>query len=212
MKTAFFSFGFLMVLAYPLLVVGAIYLLLIAFERIRGCYGRPLNSPGGQSMRRTLFVLMIASLLSVTGVAADNHGPTVADLAWMTGTWSGAMGPGALEENWAEPKNGSMAALVRGFTGDGATNMIELISIEEENDSLVLRLKQWDAGMKPRYEGFLVMKLVESKDRMIKFENTGEGAAVLAKLGYSRPADDKFVISIETPTGQSFDITLDAVK
>ena len=105
-----------------------------------------------------------------------------------------------------------MVARVRGFSPDGTTNMIELISIEEENDSLVLRLKQWDPGMKPRYDGFLVMKVVESKDRMISFENTGEGAAVLAKLAYSRPADDKFVISIETPTGQSFDITLDAVK
>ncbi|MCY3931540.1 MAG: DUF6265 family protein [Acidobacteria bacterium] len=159
-------------------------------------------------MRRTLFVLLIASLLSVTAAAADNHGPKVEDLAWMTGTWSSA----TLEENWAIPKNGSMVARVRGFTADGATNMIELISIEEENDSLVLRLKQWNPGMEPRYEGFLVMKLVESKDRMIKFEDTGEGATVLAKLGYSRPADDKFVISIETPTGQSFEITLDAVK
>lgn len=159
-------------------------------------------------MRRALFVLLIASLLSVTVAAADNHGPKVEDLAWMTGTWSSA----TLEENWAIPKNGSMVARVRGFTADGATNMIELISIEEENDSLVLRLKQWNPGMEPRYDGFLVMKLVESKDRMIKFEDTGEGASVLAKLGYSRPADDKFVISIETPTGQSFEITLDAVK
>lgn len=161
-------------------------------------------------MRRTLFVLSIAILLSVTGVAADNHGPRVADLAWMTGTWSGAMGPGGLEENWAEPKNGSMAALVRGFTGEGTTNMIELISIEEEDDSLVLYLKQWNPGMEPRYDGFQVMKLVESKDRMIRFENTGEGG--LAKLGYSRPADDKFVISIELPNGQEIDIPLDAVK
>ena len=45
MKTAFFSFGFLIVLAYPLLIIGAVYLVLIALERIRGCYGRPLNSP-----------------------------------------------------------------------------------------------------------------------------------------------------------------------
>ncbi len=162
-------------------------------------------------MRRTLFVLLIAILLSVTGVAADNHGPKVADLAWMTGTWSGAMGQGgSLEENWATPTNGSMAALVRGFSGDGTTNMIELISIEEEDDSLVLRLKQWNPGMTPRAEGFQVMKLIESKDRMVRFENTGEGG--LAKLGYSRPADDKFVISIETPTGQAFDIELTAVK
>ena len=88
--------------------------------------------------------------------------------------------------------------------------MIELISIEEEDDSLVLRLKQWNPGMTPRAEGFQVMKLVESKDRMVRFENTGEGG--LAKLGYSRPADDKFVISIETPTGQAFDIELSAAK
>ena len=161
-------------------------------------------------MRRTLFVLLIAVLLSVTGVAADNHGPKVADLAWMTGTWSGAMGQGSLEENWAAPKNGSMAALVRGFSPDGTTNMIELISIEEEDDTLVLRLKQWNPGMTPRAEGFQVMKLVESKDRMVKFENTGEGG--LAKLGYSRPADDKFVISIELPNGQAIDIPLDAAK
>ena len=162
-------------------------------------------------MRRTLFVLLIAMLLTVSVAAADNHGPTVEDLAWMTGTWSGAMGQGgSLEENWATPTNGSMAALVRGFSPDGTTNMIELISIEEENDSLVLRLKQWNPGMEPRYDGFQVMKLIESKDRMIRFENTGEGG--LAKLGYSRPADDTFVISIETPTGQSFDIELTAVK
>ncbi len=161
-------------------------------------------------MRRTLFVLLIAILLFVTGVAADNHGPKVADLAWMTGTWSGGMGQGSLEENWAVPKNGSMAALVRGFSPDGTTNMIELISIEEEDDSLVLRLKQWNPGMTPRAEGFQVMKLVESKDRMVRFENIGEGG--LAKLGYSRPADDKFVISIELPNGQTIDIPLEAVK
>lgn len=159
-------------------------------------------------MRRTLFVLLIASLLTVTAAGADNHGPRVEDLAWMTGTWSGA----TLEENWAIPKNGSMVARVRGFSPDGTTNMIELISIEEENDSLVLRLKQWNPGMEPRYDGFLVMKLVESKDRMIRFENTGEGAAVLAKLSYSRPDDDTFVISVETPTGQEFEIPLKAVK
>ncbi len=161
-------------------------------------------------MRRTLLVLLVATLLSLGVAFADNHGPTVAELAWMTGTWQGALGPGSLEENWAVPQHGSMAALVRGFSPDGAVNMIELISIEEEDDTLVLRLKQWNPGMEPRYDGFEVMKLVESKDRMVQFEAMGEGN--LAKLGYSRPADDKFVISIETAGGQSFDIELDAVE
>jgi hypothetical protein len=162
-------------------------------------------------MRRTFFVLLIATLVTVTTVAADNHGPRVADLAWMTGTWSGAMGQGgSLEENWASPKNGSMAALVRQFSPDGTTSMIELISIEEENDSLVLRLKQWNPSMEPRTHDFQKFTLVESKDRMIMFKNAGN--AQFEKLGYSRPADDQFVISIELGNGQKIDLPLEAVK
>jgi hypothetical protein len=84
----------------------------------------------------------------------------VSDLAWMTGHYAGATGNGTLEENWAEPDGGSIESLVRG-TADGMTNMIELIVIEEDGDSLTLRLKQWNPGMPPRAEGFQVMELVE---------------------------------------------------
>ncbi len=78
----------------------------------------------------------------------------------MTGHYAGATGNGTLEENWAEPDGGSIESLVRG-TADGMTNMIELIVIEEDGDSLTLRLKQWNPGMPPRAEGFQVMELVE---------------------------------------------------
>lgn len=35
MKTAFFSFGFLLVLAYPLLIIGAGFLVMIALDSAR---------------------------------------------------------------------------------------------------------------------------------------------------------------------------------
>ena len=153
---------------------------------------------------RALALSIVLSLAALPLLAA---GASVQDLAWMTGTWKGALGPGTLEETWATPDGGVMAALVRG-TSNGKNNMVELIVIEEENDSLVLRLQQWNPGFDPRTEGPQSFALKESTDRKVVFEATSEGS--LKTLGYSRPADDEFVISITTAGGQSFDIPLKA--
>ena len=158
-------------------------------------------------MRRLHLALLLVGLLlfALPASAADNPPAKVSDLAWMTGHWEGAAMGGTLEENWSEPKDGSIASLVRA-TGNGATSMIELIVIEEEEGSLTLRLQQWNPGFEPRTPGPQVMRLVEIGDKKVVFENTGEGT--LGKLGYSSPEEGKFVISITTPTGQSFDIPL----
>ena len=140
-------------------------------------------------MRRLLIGSALVLLLSAPALA---QGPSakVSDLAWMTGHYSNE----SLEENWAEPKGGSIASLVRGI-GNGATNMIELIVVEEEGDSLILRLKQWNPGMEPRAEGFQVMELIEIGDKKVVFKNTGEVG--LQQLGYSLNGD-QFTISIQT--------------
>ena len=101
------------------------------------------------------------------------------------------------------PDGGSIASLVRS-TADGASNMIELIVIEETDDSLMLRLKQWNPGMEPRAEGFQVMELIEIGDRKVVFRNVGDTG--LQQLGYSLDGD-RFTISISTGQG-SFDIPL----
>jgi len=49
------------------------------------------------------------------------------------------------------------------------------------------------------------MRLIELSERKVVFEATGDGG--LQRLGYSRPADDEFVISIKTAGGE-FDIPL----
>jgi hypothetical protein len=112
---------------------------------------------------------------------------------------------GTLEENWLEPSAGSIASLVRSTNAD-QTTMIELIVIEEEAGSLVLRVQQWNPGFAPRSPAPQVMRLVESSPNKVAFEATGEGGLKL--LSYSRPAPDQFVISIETPQGAKFDIPL----
>ncbi len=142
-------------------------------------------------------------LALVTPAFAQGPAATVADLAWMTGNYQGDTGNGTLEENWAEPDGGSIASLVRSTAG-GATNMIELIVVEETGNSLTLRLKQWDPGMKPRADGFQVMELIEIGDKKVRFTNTGEGG--LQQLGYSL-VGDQFTISVKTAQGE-FDIPL----
>ena len=150
-------------------------------------------------------LLLGIGLVLVVSTPAFAQGPaaTIADLAWMTGRYMGDTGNGTLEENWAEPVGGSIASLVRS-TADGATNMIELIVVEEEGDSLTLRLKQWDPGMKPRADGFQVFELIEIGDKQVVFRNTEEGG--LRRLGYSL-VGDRFTISVETAQG-AFDIPL----
>ena len=133
---------------------------------------------------------------------------SIADLAWMTGTWSGAVGPGVLEENWTVPRDGSIQSVVR-MTGGGQTSMVELIVIEEEDDTLVLRLQQWDPGMKPRTEGPTVMKLAEMGESTVAFEVVGEG--MFSTLRYTRDGDT-FTISITNLDGSSFDLPLTAAR
>ncbi len=163
--------------------------------------------------RRCLCLCLVSIALilcgSVAFAADDSPKATVADLAWMTGNWAGSLGPNVLEEQWAEPKAGSIAALVR-MTSAEATGMIELIVVEEEGETLVLRVQQWDPGFKPRTEGPQTLRLKEIKERSVSWEATEEGG--IAGLTYARPADDEFTISVLNGQGGAFKIELKAVE
>ena len=148
-------------------------------------------------MRRLLILSVLALLVSVPALA---QGPSakVTDLSWMTGRYSSD----GLEENWAPPRGGSIASLVRGMDGDGAMNMMEFIVVEEVGNSLVLRLKQWNPGSEPRYDGFQVMNLTVFGDTSVSFKNNGDVAG-LDELSYSL-VGDTFTITVNG----TFDIPL----
>lgn len=145
-------------------------------------------------------------IMPVANAAQTPSAATVAALSWMTGTWAGPVGAGELEETWTVPRDGAIQAVVR-MTGGGKTSMVELIVIEEEEESLTLRLQQWDPGFKPRTPGPATMKLVELGDNTVAFEATS--AAEIAKLRYTR-SGDSFTISIENAAGATFDLPLTA--
>ena len=160
---------------------------------------------------RTLFANALLAYTALTALGA-NQSPaedaqaSVSALAWMTGTWAGAAGPGELEENWTTPKAGAIQAVVR-MTSGGKTSMVELIVIEEEEGTLRLRLQQWDPGLKPRTPEPAVMNLVDLGENTVAFK--AETEVEIAELRYTRDGDN-FTISIVNAAGAAFDLPLKA--
>jgi len=159
-------------------------------------------------MIRDLVIVCLCSCALALGVPAQGAAKgAAADLAWMTGFWVGPLGEQTLEENWIHPAGGTIAAVIR-FVGSGSTSMFELIMIEEEQDSLVLRVRQWLPGYVPRNTEPWVMELAELADRRVRFVSAGPGE--FNSLTYSRPSEDSFNIDVETKAGESFQINLHA--
>jgi hypothetical protein len=61
---------------------------------------------------------------------------TVAQLAWLAGTWSGGTGPVRFEERWTPPAGGAMLAVSRTLKGDRMV-AFEFLRIVERDGSLV---------------------------------------------------------------------------
>ena len=153
-------------------------------------------------MSASLRFIAAALLIAAANASAE---PRVADLSWMTGSWSGPAGPGVeLEENWSAPRSGTMASIVR-MVGE-TTSMIEIVYIEERENTLMLYLQQWDPGFAPRTAEPQVMRLKSTGDRSVKFEAVGGGG--MKALGYSRPTDDSFVIDVTLANGNAVQIPL----
>lgn len=153
-------------------------------------------------MKRLLPIVTLA--LAAHSAYAAGPAATVADLGWMTGTWTGAAGPNTLEENWVVPKDGSMAALVR-MTGAAGVGMWEMITVEEKDGSLVLRIQQWNKGFEPRAEA-QTMELDEIGANSVNFKAVDEAAATKS-LGYSREGD-KFTIHVVGANGNPVNLEL----
>ena len=151
-----------------------------------------------------LFAPLALTFAASTAFAA---GPPakIADLAWMTGTWSAPLGPNTLEENWTTATNGNIASMVR-MTGPQGVSMWEVITIEEKNGTLLMSIQQWNAGFEPRSPVAQKMELTEIGDKRVKFKAVTEGA--MTTLAYSRGADGSFNIEAGQPGGGARTISL----
>lgn len=78
-----------------------------------------------------------------TRANATHAAPTIEDLAFLSGGWSGEMFGGVGEEFWAPPKGGSIVAAFR-LMRDDKTVMTEYILVLEEEDGVYMRFKHFN--------------------------------------------------------------------
>ena len=151
--------------------------------------------------------ILLASLLLLVSTSVLGA-PSVADLQFMKGRWAGPLGPGTLEETWNDPKAGTMVAVVRMSSAQG-TVFVELIIISEENDTLVLRLRQFSPDYEPRTPGIQKMTMASQTDHSITF--TSDSDEGLKKLTYTRVSENEFTLDGVTVQGP-FKAELQAVE
>ena len=132
--------------------------------------------------------------------------PSVADLDWLTGSWAGPVGDQVLEEVWNDPAGGTIAALVR-MGSEKATTMLEMIVINEEDDTLMLRIQQFSRRYEPRFPTPQTMRLSELGANTATFTATGTGG--LKGIVYVRE-DDQLTITVTLPDDNLFIAPLSA--
>jgi hypothetical protein len=120
-------------------------------------------------------------------------GATIAQLAWLAGTWSGVNGPSTTEERWTPGASGAMLGLGRSLRG-AAQASFEFLCIAEREGGLVYTA--WpNARPAPTY-----FVLTAISDDSATFENPSHDYPQLVR--YTRRADGALETTISLSTGQ----------
>lgn len=94
-------------------------------------------------MNRLKILLVVCALACVTvPAAAGDPRPTVADLSFLEGRWTGENDGELYEEIWSAPRAGSVMGVYREMKGD-RTTFYELLVVQESGGRLMLRLKHF---------------------------------------------------------------------
>lgn len=91
----------------------------------------------------TVFLLALTSCVAPNGTASPPQHP----YAWLVGNWVGTGMGSTAEEQWLPAHGKSMVGVFRLLDGDAVT-FYELITIDVEGDSAVMRLKHFHPDLR----------------------------------------------------------------
>lgn len=128
--------------------------------------------------------------------AASPASSKLAPLAFISGLWQTETGGDQLEEYWSPPAGDSMMGVFRWMKG-GKVWMNELITIVDEGDQVVFRLKHFDAKMVGWEEKAecLTLKLVRSSANEVVFEESKPEQPL--RITYRKAGEDSLQVSLE---------------
>ena len=123
-------------------------------------------------------------------LGAKSPPATIADMAWFAGHWAGEALGGFSEEIWSPPKGGAMMGMYR-LVRDKPV-FYELMTLVEENGSLTLRLKHFNADL----TGW------EEKDKTVNFPLVAKADGALHFEGMSFHPKGEAGVTIYLAIGQ----------
>lgn len=125
---------------------------------------------------RTLMAMLLVCLTGEMAAAAEPRtehtfalsegesrpAATIADAAWLAGSWSGTAFGARFEEVWNAPSAGSMVGLFKLFDDDGV-KFYEILLLTVDDGTLSLKVKHFNADFtaweeKPDYVNFKLVK------------------------------------------------------
>ena len=96
-------------------------------------------------MTAALMAAVVVAAHVIGGNAAPNvlRGVNIEDAAFLEGDWRASQDDGELtQEVWSQPAGNNMMGMFRWLGGEGTARVFEILTITEEDQTLVLRLRQ----------------------------------------------------------------------
>lgn len=110
------------------------------------------------------------------GTASVSGKPaTLADFAWLVGSWQGAWGPRVARQDWMAPSGGTMVGMFQLAEND-KTLVIELFTMLETPSGIEYRIRHFTPALQPwEKDTPATLKLQSSDGKTMVFENPLDG-------------------------------------
>ena len=130
----------------------------------------------------------------------------ITDLSWMQGRWVGKINDDPVEEVWGPPAGDGMVGMFR-WTKSNQTWMCELLTIIQEEGTLVFRFKHFDRQMVgwEEKDKALTFKLLRHEPNEAVFDQIGGN--VPWRYIYRKTAADALTVRFEQGSEANPDVT-----
>jgi hypothetical protein len=147
----------------------------------------------------TLAVLMIALTGTGSDPASGAAPPSskLAPVAWLAGSWRSQSDGDQLDEMWSAPSSDSMFGSFR-WMKDGKAWMFEMLTIMDEADGVILRIKHFDhkgVGWEEKDQA-VIFRLARHDAQSAEFERIQSDKT--GKLVYRKPGADELIVEFRT--------------
>jgi hypothetical protein len=153
---------------------------------------------------------------SVPAQKASSPQATLADFAWLTGTWQGELNELQVDQSYLAPKNGLMLGDFR-MTDKQKTLFVEVFTFLETKEGVDLYVRHFSPQLtigQEEKDRPLLLKLVRFDSKQAEFR-TPEGAQLIRDI-VTRTGDDSFAVHLEISGDngktQTIDISYHRVK